>query len=258
MYAYTTSNRGQPHSCQQLATGLQLAVRASYGSQLAPITCNAHVMWGPWSVDLVSNGGQREDKYVIQRSQPCQHGKFRYVSVSEWQRSRLCGQNHYGPFVRVVLATKAKVSARAMAADSKTKAMLSPPPSRVFLNSLVVTQRTKMSSWLHLCIPSTWIRPWRPRWWNSDGPGPTACRHSLIMAHNTVGRPILPPLASVVGTYPHAGSSLSPLLPSQLVVICTSSSSPAGYSAGSVCTFTLSGPRQPPPPPPPPPPMYWH
>ena len=58
----------------------------------------------------------------------CQHGEFRHVSVSERQRSRPCGQDLCEPFVRAVLATKVKVSDRAMAADSTAKVHVSPPP----------------------------------------------------------------------------------------------------------------------------------
>ena len=51
--------------------------------------------------ERVSNGGQREHKKLLQRSQLRHHGEFRHVSVSERQRSRVCGQNLYGAFVRL-------------------------------------------------------------------------------------------------------------------------------------------------------------
>ena len=71
----------------------------------------------------VSNGVQREDKTLLQCSQLCQHGKFRHANASEWQQSRLCGQNLCGAFVGTVhvLAINAEDSNRAMAADSRQK-----------------------------------------------------------------------------------------------------------------------------------------
>ena len=68
---------------------------------------------------LVGNGGQWEDKNLLQRSQLRQHGVFRHVSVSERQ---LCGQNVCGPFGRAALATNVEESDRAMVADGTTKA----------------------------------------------------------------------------------------------------------------------------------------
>ena len=65
------------------------------------IPINAHVRWGPRLVNWVGNGVQREDKNLLQRSQLRQHGEFWHVSVSERQRSWLCGQNLYGAFVRL-------------------------------------------------------------------------------------------------------------------------------------------------------------
>ena len=56
-------------------------------------------------MDGVGNGVQREDNNLLQRSQLCQHGEFRHVSVSERQQSRPCGQNLCGAFVTAVLAT---------------------------------------------------------------------------------------------------------------------------------------------------------
>ena len=50
-----------------------------------------------------SNGDQKEDKTLLQHLQPCQHGEFWYVSISELQRSRPCGQNLRVPFLRTVL-----------------------------------------------------------------------------------------------------------------------------------------------------------
>ena len=55
------------------------------------------------SVAIASNGDQKEDKKLLQHSQLSQHGEFRHVSVSERQRSRLCGQNLRVAFLRMVL-----------------------------------------------------------------------------------------------------------------------------------------------------------
>ena len=48
-----------------------------------------------------SNGDRKEDKTLLQRSQLSQHGEFWHVSVSGRQRSRPCGQNLCGAFVRL-------------------------------------------------------------------------------------------------------------------------------------------------------------
>ena len=47
------------------------------------------------------HGDQKEDKTLLQHSQLSQHGEFRHVSVSERQRSRPCGLNLCGAFVRL-------------------------------------------------------------------------------------------------------------------------------------------------------------
>ena len=52
---------------------------------------------------IATNGGKREDKTLLQRSQLRQHGKFWHVSISERQRPRPCGKNLCGPFMRAVL-----------------------------------------------------------------------------------------------------------------------------------------------------------
>ena len=80
---------------------------------------------GNHAQSIASNGGQREDKKLLQRSQLRQHGEFWHVSVSEREQSRPCGQNLCGPFVRAVLAMKVEESARA---DGTTKALVSPAP----------------------------------------------------------------------------------------------------------------------------------
>ena len=56
-----------------------------------------------------------------QPSQLSQHGEFWHVSVSERQRSRLCGQNLRVPFLRTVLPPEVGESARAMAATARQK-----------------------------------------------------------------------------------------------------------------------------------------
>ena len=58
---------------------------------------------------------------ILQRSQLRWQGEFRYISVRGRQRSRPCGQNLRGPFVRSELATKVEESARAMAADGPAR-----------------------------------------------------------------------------------------------------------------------------------------
>ena len=52
-----------------------------------------HMPRGNLAQSNASNGDQKEDKALLQPSQLSQHGEFRHVSVSERQRSRLCGQN---------------------------------------------------------------------------------------------------------------------------------------------------------------------
>ena len=83
---------------------------------------------GNHAQSIASNGGQREDKKLLHRSQLRQYGEFGDVSVSEQERSRLCGQNLCGIFMRGVVAAKVKDSTRAMAADGTTKALVSPAP----------------------------------------------------------------------------------------------------------------------------------
>ena len=56
-----------------------------------------------------------------QHSQLSQHGEFWHVSVSERQRSRLCGQNLRVPFLRTVLPPEVGESARAMASTARQK-----------------------------------------------------------------------------------------------------------------------------------------
>ena len=63
---------------------------------------------GNHAQSIASNGDQKEDKTLLQHSQLSQHGEYRHVSVSEGQRSRLCGQNLRAPFLRTVLQRKSK------------------------------------------------------------------------------------------------------------------------------------------------------
>ena len=70
---------------------------------------------GNHAQSIASNGDQKEDKTLLQRSQPSQHGEFRHVSVSGRQRSWPCGLH------KTALATNVEESDRAMAADGTTK-----------------------------------------------------------------------------------------------------------------------------------------
>ena len=140
-----------PGSC--VAIGCNSAGCASQVLQLIPN--NAHVTRGPCSVDRV-NGVQREDKNILQCSQLRQHGEFRHVSVSERQRSHLCGQNLCGAFVRAVLATNFKESDWAMAADGTTKALV-PSPRWVSAPKLYSEDSAWKRSWWcsqNLCRPA--------------------------------------------------------------------------------------------------------
>ena len=56
---------------------------------------------------------------TLQRSQLRQHGEFVHASIHERERSRPCGQNFCGPFVK---------AAQAMATDGETKVLVSPTP----------------------------------------------------------------------------------------------------------------------------------
>ena len=60
-------------------------------------------------------------KTLLQHSQLSQHGEFRHVSVSERQRSRLCGQNLRVPFLTTVLPPEVGESARVMATTATQK-----------------------------------------------------------------------------------------------------------------------------------------
>lgn len=70
------------------------AAQAMYGSSFQL----THMKHGNHAQAITSNGGQKEDRKFLQRSQLCQHGEFRHVSIREWQRSPLHGQNLCGPF----------------------------------------------------------------------------------------------------------------------------------------------------------------
>ena len=82
-----------------VATGCNLlVVQARYRNsfQLTHMPCGNHAQ------SIASNGGQREDKKLLQCSQLGQHGKFQHVSISERQRSRRCDQKLCVPFLRTV------------------------------------------------------------------------------------------------------------------------------------------------------------
>ena len=87
--------------------------------------CNSfqltHRPRGNRAQSIASNGDQKDDKTLLQHSQLSQHGEFWHVSVSERQRSRLCGQNLRVPFLRTVLPPEVGESARAMAATARQK-----------------------------------------------------------------------------------------------------------------------------------------
>ena len=87
-----------------------------------------HMPRGNHARSIASNGDQKEDKTLLQHLQLRKHGEFRYVSISERQRSQPCGQNLRVPFPRMVLPPEVEESARAMAADGRTKAFISPLP----------------------------------------------------------------------------------------------------------------------------------
>ena len=77
---------------------------------------------------IASNGGQKEGKTLLQHLRLGQHGEFWHASVSERQRSRLCGQNLRVPFPRAVLPPEVEESAQAMVANGETKTLVSQPP----------------------------------------------------------------------------------------------------------------------------------
>ena len=77
---------------------LQLAVaQAKYCNSLQL----THMPRGNHAQSIASNGDQKEDKTLLQHSKRSQHGEFRHASVSGRQRSRPCGQNLCGAFVRL-------------------------------------------------------------------------------------------------------------------------------------------------------------
>ena len=82
---------------------------------------------GNHAQSIASNGDQKEDKTLLQHSQLSQHGEFgMQASVND---------SDHGRVVRIFVclpkygtATGSRWSARAMAANSETKALISPPP----------------------------------------------------------------------------------------------------------------------------------
>ena len=76
---------------------------------------------GTHAQSIASNGDQKEDKTLLQRSQLPRHGKIWHASVSERQRSRACGQNLRVPFLGTVLPPEVEESARVMAATARQK-----------------------------------------------------------------------------------------------------------------------------------------
>ena len=73
----------------------------------------------------IASNAMATKRKTRQHSQLSQHGQFWHVSVSERQRSRLCGQNLRVPFLRTVLPPEVGESARAMASTAKQSAHIS-------------------------------------------------------------------------------------------------------------------------------------
>ena len=78
-------------------------------------------MWQPRSVD-------REQWQPIQHSQLRQHGEFRHVSASERSVITAVWSESSCAFPKNGTATGSRWSARAMATNGETKALISPPP----------------------------------------------------------------------------------------------------------------------------------
>jgi len=79
-------------------------------------------------------------KIFLKHSQLCHRGEYWHISVSAWQQSRLCGQNLRGPFL--CTSVKVEASARLMAANGRTKMLVTPPtrwvvsaPNYVFVSA---------------------------------------------------------------------------------------------------------------------------
>ena len=87
-------------------------------STLVPIY--AHVTW--WhAVQLIELWRPKRRQTLLQRSQSCHKGEFRYVSISAQQRSLRCEQNLNGPFLRATLPMTVGSCARAMAIYGRQK-----------------------------------------------------------------------------------------------------------------------------------------
>ena len=103
--------------CFRGATALLVAVATPRlprrAKQFVPI--NTHATW------LSRSRAMATKRKTRQHSQLSQHGEFWHVSVSERQRSRLCGQNLRVPFLRTVLPPEVGESARAMASTARQK-----------------------------------------------------------------------------------------------------------------------------------------
>ena len=109
---YTLCNRGATALLVAVATPRCLAVAKLI---IAFVPINAHATW------LSRSRAMATKRKTRQHSQLSQHGEFWHVSVSERQRSRLCGQNLRVPFLRTVLPPEVGESARAMAATARQK-----------------------------------------------------------------------------------------------------------------------------------------
>ena len=118
--------------CYQVSSVVVPFIAALQPRRSASASCNSfqltHMARGNHAQSIASNGDRKKDKSLLQHSQLSQHGEFWHVSVSERQRSRPCGQNLRVPFLRTVLPPEVEESARAMAANGETKALISLPP----------------------------------------------------------------------------------------------------------------------------------
>jgi len=90
--------------------------------------------WFNW----LRNGGQNEDRTLLQRSQHCHNSEFRHISISTRQQSLRCTQNLCGPFLRATLPMRVESCAQAMADNGETKGLITPPSRWVSAQLLYV------------------------------------------------------------------------------------------------------------------------
>ena len=99
-----------------VATLVATLAQAKY-CKFVPI--NAHATWQPVDREQQWRPKGRQDIITALTTEPARW--VWHVSVSERQRSRLCGQNIRVPFLRTVLPPEVGESARAMAATARQK-----------------------------------------------------------------------------------------------------------------------------------------